>query len=162
MEIEIQLTVAPIAEKIFPPASAGAHGAWLEFRGVVRDEENGGKISALEYEAYPEMAEREIRRLLEDISAKHPCLAAKVIHRTGIISVGETAIYIGVAAKHRVEAIVLFGEFMDRLKKDVPIWKRRVLSANFAGDEVTSLKSKEIRSQPETPHVVSYKLHFQT
>ena len=68
MEIEIQLTHEPIAEKISPPPSLGAHGAWLEFRGVVRGEENGQTISALEYEAYPEMAEREIRRLLEEIS----------------------------------------------------------------------------------------------
>ena len=52
----------------------------------MRDVENGEKISALEYEAYPEMAEREIRRLLEEISKKNPCLAAKVIHRVGIDS----------------------------------------------------------------------------
>jgi molybdopterin molybdotransferase len=127
MEIEIQLTSEPIAGKIYPPAQTGVHGAWVEFRGIVRDLENGGKISALEYEAYPEMAEREIRRLLEEISRKNPCLAAKVIHRVGIIPVGETAIYVGVAEKHRAEAIALLGEFMDRLKQDVPIWKRRAV-----------------------------------
>src|SRR5271170_5247273 len=129
MEIEIQLTNEPIAEKISPPSQLDSTGAWLEFRGVVRDLENGVKISALEYEAYPEMAEREIRRLLEEISKKNPCLVAKVIHRIGIIPVGETAIYVGVAAKHRSEAIALLGEFMDRLKQDVPIWKRRAIVA---------------------------------
>jgi molybdopterin molybdotransferase len=138
MEIEIQLTGSPIAENISPLAQPGAHGAWVEFRGVVRAEENDGKISALDYETYPEMAEREIRRLLEDISARHPCLAAKVIHRTGIVPVGEAAIYLGVAAKHRAEGIALLGEFMDGLKKDVPIWKRRALPvqssvSHFAG-----------------------------
>jgi molybdopterin synthase catalytic subunit len=97
MEIEIQLTNGPISEKISPPAQLDSAGAWLEFRGVVRDSENGGKISALEYEAYPEMAEREIRRLLEEISKKNPCLGAKVIHRVGIIPVGETAVYVGVS-----------------------------------------------------------------
>src|SRR5437899_444907 len=128
MEIEIQLTSAPIAEKISPPSNLlGAVGAWLEFRGVVRDEETGAKISALEYEAYPEMAEREIRRLLEAIAVKHPCLAVRVIHRVGVIPVGETAIYVGVAGRHRGEAIALLAEFMDRLKQDVPIWKRRAL-----------------------------------
>ncbi|HEX3857135.1 MAG TPA: molybdenum cofactor biosynthesis protein MoaE [Verrucomicrobiae bacterium] len=125
MEIEIQLTNELIAEKISAPSQIGAHGAWIEFRGVVRDLENGGKISALEYEAYPEMAEREIRRLLEEIAKKNPCLAAKVIHRVGIIPVGETAIYVGVASTHRGEAIALLAEFMNRLKQDVPIWKRR-------------------------------------
>ena len=128
MEIEIQLTDLPIAEKIFAPPDAGVNGAWLEFRGIVRAEENGVKISALEYEAYPKMAEREIRRLLETLAVKNPCLAAKVIHRIGIIPVGETAIYVGVAGKHRAEAIALLAEFMDWLKQDVPIWKRRAIA----------------------------------
>ena len=124
MKIEIQLTNEPIAERILPPSQSGAVGAWAEFRGIVRGEENNAAIAALEYEAYPEMAEREIRWLLTEISAKHPCMAAKVIHRLGTIPVGETAIYVGVAGKHRGEAFALLAEFMDRLKQDVPIWKR--------------------------------------
>jgi molybdopterin molybdotransferase len=128
MEIEIQLTGTPIAEKISPPANLGAYGAWLEFRGVVRGQENGANISALEYEAYPEMAEREIRRLLETIATRHPCLAARVIHRIGVVPAGAAAIYVGVASRHRAEGIALLGEFMDRLKQDVPIWKRRAVA----------------------------------
>ena len=127
MEIEIQLTDQPIAENILSPGQPGAVGAWLEFRGVVRGEENDQTICALEYEAYPEMAGRQIRRLLQDISIRHPCRAAKVIYRVGVIPVGETAIYVGVASPHRGEAIALLAEFMDRLKQDVPIWKRRAL-----------------------------------
>ena len=128
MEIEIQLTTSPIADQILPPAS-GTMGAWLEFRGVVRGEENGQPIAALAYETYPEMAEREIRRLLTEISAKHCCLTAKVIHRIGVIPVGETAIYVGVAGRHRAETMALLAEFMNRLKQDVPIWKRRSIVA---------------------------------
>jgi len=132
MEIEIQLTNEPIAENISPlqwwPSAKTAHGAWLEFHGVVRGEENGQTIHALEYEAYPEMATREIRRLLQEISTRHPCLAAEVIHRIGVIPVGETAIYVGVASPHRGEAIALLTEFMDRLKQDVPIWKRGAIA----------------------------------
>jgi molybdopterin molybdotransferase len=127
MDIEIQLTPDPIPKEILSLPATGANGAWLEFRGVVRGEENGGRISALEYEAYPEMAAREIRRLLQDISSRHPCLAAKIIHRIGIIPVGETAIYAGIASSHRAEGIALLSEFMDRLKQDVPIWKRRAV-----------------------------------
>jgi molybdopterin molybdotransferase len=74
------------------------------------------------------MAEREIRRLLTEISARHPCLAAKVIHRVGVIPVGNTAIYVGVASPHRREAIALLAEFMDQLKRDVPIWKRHAIA----------------------------------
>jgi molybdopterin molybdotransferase len=131
MEIKIQLTTAPIPESVYQPRPESA-GAWTEFRGVVRGEEAGASISALEYEAYTGMAEREIRRLLEDISARHPCLAVNVIQRTGAIPVGETAIYVGVAAKHRGPAFALLAEFMDRLKKDVPIWKRGAIPASAA------------------------------
>jgi len=138
MEIEIQLTNEPVAEKIFPPPSVGANGAWIEFRGVVRNEENGETISALEYEAYPGMAAREIRRLLEEISRKNPCLTAKVIHRIGVIPVGETAIYVGIASAHRREAIALLAEFMDRLKQDVPVWKRRALHPVAANENLRS------------------------
>jgi len=150
MEIEFQLTNEPIAKKIQPPQGwpSAKTGAWLEFRGVVRGEENGQAISALEYEAYPEMAGREVRRLLQEISARHPCLAARVIHRIGIIPVGETAIYVGVASPHRGEAIALLAEFMDRLKQDVPIWKRRALAEFASGG--TGLRPVVSGVAPET------------
>jgi molybdopterin molybdotransferase len=156
MEIEIQLTPDPIAEKIPPLPSLGTHGAWLEFRGVVRDEENGETISALEYEAYPEMAGREIRRILESLGSKFPCLAAKVIHRVGVIPVGETAIYVGVASPHRGEAIALLAGFMDRLKQDVPIWKRRALSSVAANVNLrTSASSQSADSHRRLQKVLS-------
>jgi molybdopterin molybdotransferase len=128
MQIEIQLTSAPIAAP-WPSAPRTGAGAWVDFRGVVRGEEHGQPIAALEYEAYSPMAEREIRRILEEITVDRPCLFAQVIHRVGVIPVGEAAIYVGVAATHRVEAFALLTQFMDRLKQDVPIWKRRAFTA---------------------------------
>jgi molybdopterin molybdotransferase len=149
MEIEVQLTGSSIAEKISPPRLA-AHGAWLEFRGAVRDEENGQKISGLEYEAYPEMAVREIRRLLEALSTRHPCLAARVIHRIGIVPAGEAAIYVGIASRHRAEAIALLGEFMNGLKQGVPVWKRRAVAATIR-DQPTF--AKILRGEPKKSSV---------
>ncbi len=134
MEIEIQLTDQPIAASLAPPAELGDVGAWTEFRGLVRSEEDGRSIHALEYEAYPEMAEREMRRSLEELSLRHPCLRARVIHRVGIVPVGEAAIYVGIASAHRSEGLALLAGFMDRLKQDVPIWKRRALNANDLTD----------------------------
>ena len=125
MHIDVQLTEQPIPEMISSPGAVEITGAWVEFRGIVRREENGQPIAALEYEAYPEMALREMRRLLEELAAQHPCLAARVIHRVGVIRVGETAIYVGIAGRHRAEAFALLAAFMDRLKQDVPIWKCR-------------------------------------
>jgi molybdopterin molybdotransferase len=128
MEIEIQIVNERIGELQRPAVTA--LGAWAEFRGLVRGEEGGAAIGALEYEAYSPMAEREIRRLLTELAAVHPCLAARVIHRVGDVPVGEAAIYVGIAAKHRAEAFALLASFMDRLKQDVPIWKRRAVPAS--------------------------------
>jgi molybdopterin molybdotransferase len=156
MEIEIQFTPDPIAETIPPPPSPGASGAWLEFRGVVRGEENGERISALEYEAYPEMAAREIRRILESLGTTFPCLVAKVIHRIGVIPVGDTAIYVGVASPHRGEAIALLAGFMDRLKQDVPVWKRRALPPVVANVNLrTSGPGSSVDSQRRLQTVLS-------
>lgn len=128
MEIEIQLTNETIAGNLPLPPQARAAGAWVEFRGIVRDEENGRAIAALEYEAYSPMAKHEMRRIMEDLSRRQPCLVAQVIHRVGIVPAGGVAIYVGVAARHRAEAFALLAAFMDRLKQDVPIWKRRALA----------------------------------
>ena len=138
MEIEIQLTDTPIAAYLSAPTSGVGAGAWVEFRGLVRGEENGGVIAALEYEAYSPMAETEMRRIIAELSRVTPCLFARVIHRIGIVPVGEAAIYIGIAGRHRAEAFALLAGFMDRLKQDVPIWKRRALTAT----ELAELKIK--------------------
>ncbi len=129
MHLEVRLTSDPIPAAWPVPAAARGAGAWIEFRGVVRGEENGQPIAALEYEAYAPMAEREMRRILDELAREHPCLAARVVHRVGLIPVGEAAIYVGVAGRHRAEALALLAAFMDRLKQDVPIWKRRALAA---------------------------------
>ena len=151
MQIEIQLTNAPIAEHLPPPA-AGV-GAWVEFRGVVRGGENGQPIAALEYEAYAPMAEREMRRLLVELAAQHPCLSARVIHRVGIVPVGEAAIYVGIAGRHRAEAFALLAQFMDRLKQDVPIWKRRAIAETPKVGRVTPCASEDVAPTGAPPDI---------
>ena len=127
MEIDIHITNSPIADQL-PSPGVTALGAWVEFRGMVHGEEEGQPIAALEYEAYSPMAEREMRRIIEEIARRQPCLFVRVIHRVGVLPVGEAAIDVGVAGKHRAEAFRLLMDFMDCLKPDVPIWKRRSIS----------------------------------
>lgn len=130
MHIDLQLVHQPIPEKVLPPDPlAGQVGAWVEFRGIVRGQENGQPIAALEYEAYETMAVKEMRRILATLSEQRPVLAAVVIHRLGIIRAGEAAIYVGFAAQHRQPAFELLDQFMNGLKSDVPIWKKRALTA---------------------------------
>lgn len=130
MQIAVQLTRDPIPETIAMPAALSGHaGAWVEFRGVVRGDENGQPIGALEYEAYDDMAVKEMRKILQQLPTATGCLATIVIHRVGLIRAGETAIYVGVASRHRQAGFDLLGAFMDCLKERVPIWKCKTLAA---------------------------------
>lgn len=123
MILEVQLTPQRLEDLPALSTVAGPVGARVEFLGIVRDEENGCPIAALEYEAYQPMAEREIERLLHELGREHPCQRVQVLHRLGIVPVGEAAIIVRVLAAHRREAFALLARFMDRLKQDVPIWK---------------------------------------
>jgi molybdopterin molybdotransferase len=154
MNIEIELTKGPIPT-VIPQQPPQACGAWAEFRGFVRDQENGERIVALEYEAYSPMAESQMRRILEDISSRHACVWARVIHRTGVVAVGEAAIYVGIAGKRRAEVFALLAEFMDRLKQDVPIWKTRALAALESDtDGMASSASRGMHSAAEVIRLV--------
>lgn len=134
MHIQIQLTRENIRpEDVRLRLTEGDCGALVEFTGSVRAQENGHPIAALEYEAYDEMAERVIRQICESLGSTHACEAVAIVHRIGIIPVSEAAIYICAKSKHRAEAFALVTGFMDRLKQEVPIWKRRALTANELG-----------------------------
>jgi len=128
----VQIHVELTQERIVRPeccAANGTVGAWVEFAGIVRVEEEGRRIAALEYEAYDSMAARVMRELLEKLGAQHGCASVRVVHRVGVIPAGEIAIWIGVGSAHRKEALALVTDFMDCLKEDVPIWKRRALNS---------------------------------
>ncbi|HLP01445.1 MAG TPA: molybdenum cofactor biosynthesis protein MoaE [Opitutaceae bacterium] len=128
MHLHVEVIDWPISPgPTVPPSLAGPAGALAEFRGLVRNDEGGQPISALEYEAYSPMAEQTMRRIAREIGGRHGVLSARIVHRVGIVPVGEAAIHLVVAARHRGPAFVFLSEFMDRLKQDVPIWKIRAL-----------------------------------
>lgn len=110
--------------ELFDPAS----GAVVRFTGTVRGTENGAPIAALEYAAYTTMALRELERLLRATAEAHGLSSARVVHRLGIVPVGEAAVILEVTAPHRTAAFAAIQEFMDRMKIDVPIWKIRAVS----------------------------------
>jgi molybdopterin synthase catalytic subunit len=139
MDIEIELTSKPIdLQRSLPGELAGAVGAVAEFRGIVRADEAGRPIGALEYENYSPMAERTIRQICVELAASNDCQFVRITHRVGVVPVGEAAIHVIVAARHRAAAFALLTGFMDRLKQDVPIWKRRALDS--AGNPIEAAR----------------------
>ena len=122
MKIEIEITDLPLACEGTNCADVTS-GAVVEFAGIVRATEGDQAIDALQYEAYDAMARSEMERILRDLEKQFSCHSVEVKHRKGRVPVGEAAIVVRVAAKHRAEAFGMLAAFMDRLKQDVPIWK---------------------------------------
>ena len=105
-----------------------ADGAVLVFRGVARRYSRGREVVHLEYEAYPEMAEKVMAEIADEIKAKWPVSGVAIIHRTGVLEIGQASVVIAIAAPHRAEAFAAGQYAIDRLKQVVPIWKKEVWS----------------------------------
>jgi molybdopterin synthase catalytic subunit len=123
MKIHVEITREVLRAR-GTASEAGGIGAVVEFAGVVRGEEGGTAIAALDYEAYETMARSEMEKIARDLARQFPCESIEVVHRTGRVPVGEASIVVRIEAKHRAEAFGMLAEFMNRMKRDVPIWKR--------------------------------------
>jgi molybdopterin synthase catalytic subunit/molybdopterin converting factor small subunit len=93
-------------------------GATVVFCGTTRE------VPSLEYEAYVEMAEEQIRRLAEAVVAEHGLAAVAVSHRTGTVGLMEPSVVIAVSAAHRAEAFAGARALLDAVKSQAPIWKQ--------------------------------------
>lgn len=140
MNITITITDGPLA----PPAAftvPGA-GAVVQFEGIVRDREDDQPLAALDYEAYQPMAGLELRRLAEEMCTKHDLLGLRVEHSRGRVPVHACSFRLHIASAHRKAALLAMDEFIDRMKRDVPIWKRPVWSDK---SEATPASTREVR-----------------
>lgn len=117
---ELLITDQPIPVE----AVTGDVGGVVVFWGVVRDREDGRPISALEYSAYREMAEHQFRKLIAEAKQRWTVKRVRVVHRLGVIKVGEPSLLVRVEAAHRQEAFAAAQFIVDELKQKVPIWKQ--------------------------------------
>jgi len=107
----------------------GRAGAVVLFLGTVRDNSEAGKVERIEYEAYAPMAERKLLQAEEEVKRRWPATrAVKIAHRVGGLAVGEVSVAVAVSSPHRAEAFEACRYAIDRIKKDVPIWKRERLA----------------------------------
>jgi molybdopterin synthase catalytic subunit len=107
-------------------------GAIATFIGTTRNNNEGRKVIALDYEGYPEMAEKELRRIGEDAKTKWPICRMAITHRLGPVQIGEASVIIAVSSAHRDAAFAACRFAIEEIKKTVPIWKKEV----FEGGEV--------------------------
>ena len=103
---------------------AGADGAVCAFDGIVRDNTRGRRTLYLDYEAYEEMALKQMGELATEAVTAFKVRDVAILHRLGRLGVGETSVFIAVASAHRGAAFEACRWLIDTLKKTVPIWKK--------------------------------------
>jgi len=101
-----------------------ADGAIVLFSGVVRNHDDGRAVVGIRYEAYEEMATEALEKICREVADQFPIGDIAVVHRVGPLSVGDVSVAIAVAAPHRDAAYKASREVIERLKREVPIWKR--------------------------------------
>ena len=102
----------------------GEDGAVVVFEGVVRNQTRGRRTIYLDYEAYEEMALRQMEGLAEQALKQFQVREVKLVHRLGRLEIGETSVLIVVASAHRAAAFEACRWLIDTLKRTVPIWKK--------------------------------------
>ena len=122
-----QVTSEPLdPQRLVDAVRKDESGAVALFYGVARNHSEGRRVRALEYDAYPAMAEKKLREVADAVRARWPITGIGVWHRTGTLAIGETSLLVAVSAAHRQEAFEACHDAVDRIKQTVPIWKKEV------------------------------------
>lgn len=120
---------APLSlDVVVKAVHAESQGGLVTFTGAVRNHSHGKSVTKLEYEAYAPMAEKKLAQIGAQALEKWPGTRVAVVHRVGTLAPGDLAVVIAVSAPHRKEAFRACEYVIDRLKEDVPIWKKEYAS----------------------------------
>ncbi|MFQ5688726.1 MAG: molybdenum cofactor biosynthesis protein MoaE [Gemmatimonadota bacterium] len=122
------------------------HGAAVLFLGRVRASSQGRVVVCLRYEAYPEMAELELRSIAEEAAARFPIDEIRAAHRIGSLEPGETSVAISVFGPHRAPCYDASRFLIEEIKRRLPIWKREEYSdgtAHWVGGSAPERASSE-------------------
>ena len=126
MKRQLTITSEPLdeAKLVGKRSMSGGLGAAVYFAGVVRGTEEGRTISAIDYEAFKPMAERQFQLIFNQVEKRWPVESIRLIHRIGVVKVNEPSLWVEVIAPHRGEAFAACQFIIDEMKKLVPIWKK--------------------------------------
>lgn len=111
-------------EEALDAVRADEVGGICIFIGTVRSHNEGKAITLLEYQAYESMAEKQMAKIAAEIARTLPGVRLAALHRVGTLSIGETAVICVAASAHRGDAFRACRLLIDRIKEDVPVWKR--------------------------------------
>jgi molybdopterin synthase catalytic subunit len=126
MKRRLAITTEPIDEAalLATREMSGGMGAAVYFLGVVRGAEENERISAIEYESFQRMAERQFDLLFGEMEQRWPIESVRLVHRIGVVKVNEPSLWVELIAPHRAEAFAACQWLIDEMKRVVPIWKK--------------------------------------
>ncbi|WP_018963386.1 molybdenum cofactor biosynthesis protein MoaE [Coprothermobacter platensis] len=101
-------------------------GSFISFEGKVRNHSSNGNVVAIEYTAYEDLALSNLKNIIQDTEAMYQ-VRVDVVHRLGVVPVGQTALLVAVISPHRKEGFLAVQKVVDRIKEEVPIWKKEIL-----------------------------------
>ena len=124
----VRITPEPLSvdEALAFVADPGAGGTCV-FLGTVRDHSREGSVTGLTYEAWDELATARLAEIADELFGRWSLCKVSILHRTGDLGVGETSVVVAASAPHRPEAFDACRQGIERLKEDVPIWKKEAL-----------------------------------
>lgn len=108
-------------------------GAVLLFLGTVRNHADGRAVTGILYEAYQEMAQKELAAIVEEAAVRAGTPRITVVHRLGELAIGESSVAIGVATPHRAEAYDASRFVIEEIKKRLPVWKKEQYADGSTG-----------------------------
>ena len=124
--VRVTAETLSVEEALAFVADPGAGGTCV-FVGTVRDSSDAGDVTGLRYEAWDELAVQRLEELAAEMLDKWPLRKVAILHRTGDLAVGEASVVIACSAPHRADAFDACRHGIERLKQDVPIWKKEAL-----------------------------------
>ena len=129
----IEITAEPLsAERAVAFVADATAGGTCVFLGTVRDHSEGGDVTGLTYEAWDELATVRLRGIADEILEKWSLVKVAILHRKGKLGIGDVSVVIACSAPHRAEAFEACRYAIERLKHDVPIWKKESLASGEA------------------------------
>lgn len=126
MKRQLIITNEPINEAalVAQRVMSRGMGAAVYFTGVVRENEEGASIRAIEYESFQRMAEHQFNLLFDGMQKRWPIESVRLVHRLGEVKVNEPSLWVEVIAPHRSEGFAACQWLIDEMKRVVPIWKK--------------------------------------
>ncbi len=150
---EIRLTRDAIdSTPLVSAAKHGSDGAVVVFDGIVRNNSRGRQTLHLDYEAYEEMALKQMRELADEACQRFNVRHVSIVHRLGRLMVGETSVLIVVASAHRAQAYEASRWLIDTLKRTVPIWKKETFLDGAVWADGEPFPENLAANSPEAPH----------